>query len=212
MLARTTRARYDDPSTDEKQILHWGIRSSDDLRATLTRDNKSGALLSAIICYVLGAGFQDNTTTADVLTSLLAEPNLRPEDLRCMTQPPYGWSRVSEPLLAAICAHPCTDRDTLAGALWNAQQDTAAQVATATGKQLAAVVAWVRRHSGGQAGPYSTPAQRRAITETEHRWAAWSSNSPARAAFLLTSSFDFTCEDDLFAAGAAVCAPPAATS
>jgi len=112
----------------------------------------------------------------------------------------------------AICTHPRCGDYTLVGALWNAQQDTAAQVATATGKQLAAVVAWVRRHSGGQAGPYSTPAQRRAITETEHRWAAWSSNSPARAAFLLTSSFDFTCEDDLFAAGAAVCAPPAATS
>jgi len=210
---RTTRERYDDPATDEKQILLWGIASTDDLRAAAARDNKSGALLAAIISYTIDVAKFDEDGTEAVLMPLLEEPNLGPGDLLCMTLPVHGRTHLSGPLLAAICAHPHADRDTLVSGLWNAQQDTAAQVAAATGKQLAAAIAWVRRVGAhGETGPYSTPAQRQDIAETEHRWAAWSSNSPARAAFLLASSFAFALEDDLLAAGAAICASPVATA
>jgi len=224
----TTGGPYDDPDTDEKYILKVGIHTQSDLRAVMARPDKSATLLAAIISYALGGEFRNQVQAGlrarvhDMLMPLLDEPNLRSWDLLCMTRALRGFGPLScQQLRVAICAHPRTVPDsplgasTLLGAVWDVTPATAAHVALATGTLRVAAIAWVRRLGPtdnllGHAG--ITRDQRQAITDTSRRWATWAGDNPARTAFLLTASFNFECEDDMFAAGAALTAPAVDTA
>ena len=228
MATNLTGGPYDDPDTDEAYILKVGIHCTSDLRAVMARPDKSGTLLAAIISYAINGEFRSQVQSGlrsrvhDMLMPLLTEPNLRSWDLLCMTRALRGLGPLpSSQLRIGICGHPRTVADsplgasTLLGAIWDVTPATAAQVAAATGVLRVAVIAWVRR-----LGPFDnmlghtgiTVDQRQAITDTSRRWATWAGDNPARTAFLLTASFNFDDEDDMFAAGAALTAPAAATA
>ena len=226
MATSTTRARYDDPACDEAYILRTGIHNQSGLRAAMARTNKSSMLLGAIIGYAIDGRFHNLAagrlaTIHDILTPLLTEPNLRAWDLLCMTRAMRGFGPLAGTALrVAICTHPRTEPDsalgtsTLLGALWGVTPTVAAHVAVASGTLRVAVIAWVQRigPTGFGLSVGVTPEQRQLITDTSVRWATWAKDNPARAAFLLTASFGFTCEDDMFAAGAALTSPAAATA
>jgi len=220
----TTRARYDDPTCDEAYILRVGIHCGRDLRGVMARTNKSNALLAAIIAYAIDSEHRNQVQAGlrarvhDMLMPLLTEPNLQAWDLLCMTRALRGLGPLScSQLRLGICAHPRTAPDSplgtsiLLGAVWDVTPSVATHIAAATGTLRVAAIAWVRRNTD-VGKPGFDPWQRQAVTDTSLRWATWAGDNPARTAFLLTASFNFDDEDDMFAAGAALTAPAAHTA
>lgn len=180
-------------------------------RRVPTRDgNQIQALISAaFINHEL-----TDTDFDQLVETLLAEPNLDDNHLHALTVlvRRRGYRLAT---LAAICSHPLTSAYTTAISLWVSDASTAREVGLATGTLLPAATWWVhaeldRGEAPGwlQNGPH--PDQQRRITATEARWDAASAGNPTLRAFITASSFDFTCEEEMFAVGAALTAEPAA--
>jgi len=209
--ARTLRETYDDPTTGEDYLLANGVLNPADFAAAMARDAKSAALLDELTDYAADYSYCDYAEAVGRVLALVAEPDLRKEnllDIAWKLPATRGPGRKAE-LIGAICAHPNATSDVLIAALWNAGSATTRTVAAATGIHLIAVIAWV--HARMLSGGYADERARARIDETNLRWAAWCGDNPARHAFLLSASFNFACEETMFAAGVAILAPPAAT-
>jgi len=78
---------------------------------------------------------------------------------------------------------------------------------------LPAAVVWVRARARAEADTWQHNVSYRheQVAETAARWTALTADEPALAAFLATSSFHFTDENELLAAGRAVLSVPART-
>jgi len=206
---------YDDPGTSEAAIATFGIHTMAQLDAARSRNPKGPALIGALIDAVGGPIL---AYEADPLfMSLLAEPSLRAWDLRCISRVQRGRTGASvEALVTAIGSHPLAGADTVVNMLWHRPRETARAVALATGDLLAVATWWVCR----EVYPHQRPTQRKYaprpahqawVIETAARWSAATQSEPALRLFVAAHVFDFTDESQMFAVGAATCAPPAAT-
>jgi len=208
---RSLRETYHDPTTDENFLLANGVLTPADFADAMARPTKSAALLDALTDYASDYNYGDYAETVNRVLALLAEPGLRNDNLLAIAWglPAGSGSDRNAEMKGALCTHPNATSDVLTTTLWSAGRATARAVAAATGIQLVAVIAWVRVRTltSGYAGE-RTRAQ---IDATNARWTTWCGDDPGRAAFLLAASFDFACEETMFAAGAAILAPPAAT-
>ena len=197
-----------DHATPEEDIIYWGIIGRGEFTAAMSRPNKSQTLLGVLTIHAIGVIYQDiDFYTASLLT-LAGEPGLRAHDLRALAHQ-CGDGRIGRPLLNALCAHPNIELGTLVTLLYSVTPKAAGAVSLAIGSLLPSVVAWVMWQVDVDQHP--TTHQLGIITQTRDRWAAWTDGDPGRARFLQASSFDFTDEDDMFAAGAALCAAPGRT-
>jgi len=213
---------FTDPATTDEEIAAFGIRELPHLNAALARTPKSAALIGAIIDATVGGPMRavralSSTEADEILITLLNEPALRNRDLRAIAGHTRGRAGTSlEKLVSGLCAHPLVDTETVIGCLWNAPVTTAAAVGWSTGELLAAVVSWVVRGLDNPGKPRErrtapTAGDRARITAVAHRWATLTAGNRALASFVVTSSFGFTDEDDMFAAGRAIASAPAAT-
>jgi len=211
---------FADPDTTDEAILRFGIHDRTHLDAIMVRAPKSAAIIGAIIDATISTAPRRWLSAADgdvVLIRLLDETALRNRDLRAIAGHTRGRAGASlEKLVSALCAHPLVDTETVISCLWNAPVTTAAAVGWSTGELLAAVVSWVVRGLDDPGRPRErrsspTAGDRARITAVAHRWATLTAGEPALASFVVTSSFNFTDEDDMFAAGRAIASAPAAT-
>jgi len=201
------RAVYDDPATGEDYLVAHGIRNMLDMGAAMARPHKGASLLGVIIDFAIDGGYLDFDNIDVVLTSLLAEPELRLWDLLAMTRSMRGRVRTSPALLATICSHPLADEAVFVGALWNAKPDVARAVAERTGSLLPAAIGWVRR---SRENGYASPNQLARVSETAARWGDLTEGDPGLVSFIITSAHAFTDESELFAVGRALVAAPGA--
>ena len=197
---------FADTATTEQYILGRGIHTPVNFAAVLSRPHKSAAMLAALSIYVTDLSYADLNATTAMLVALLGEPGLHPATVHGIVRVMRFHGSPATPLLMAVCAHPSIEAHTLAAVLWRATPQQSLAVAMATRKLGVAAVAWVRARDSYAAGP--TPTELAAVEQTQVRWAYWADGNPARFAFLLTSSHAFDSEDDMLAAGAAVCADP----
>jgi len=202
------------PSQDEAHILAHGIHSRGQLDAAMALPDKSITLITHLLIVIITARLTADSAEQDgLLTTLLSEPALSAYNLRYMTLVMRGRRGTSPDILTAICAHPRTDPDTVIDALWNAPQRACSAVGATSGTLLAAATDWVSRQVDagavdGQRLGAPTAAQRRIIHALAYRWGTRCAGKPSLAAFVATTAFVFTDEDELFAAGAAITAPP----
>jgi len=178
--------------------------------------NKSFDLVSYLCTTIITGRLTGGSADQDgLLTELLNEPALDASNLWYMTLIMRGRGGTSPDILTAICAHPRTKPDTLIDALWNAPQQASATVGATSGNLLAAATWWVSRQvddgqvDGQRLGVPTTP-QRRIIHALAHQWDTRCAGNPALTAFVATTAFAFDDETTMFAAGAAITAPPGA--
>ena len=216
---RTTQQVYADPDTPEADIVARGIRTREELAAVLGREHMSARLIGEmIVLFVTTWDSQPSVTAnlddddaADTMIALTREPELTAKHLDAMAVW-YPWRNGSarQRLVMAVCTHPLATTDTVVGALWDSSSRCARDVAVATGSLAATATVWARtraRTSQFQVG-YATRANRDSVAELEARWEARVGGDHALRSFLITNSHLFTDEDEMFAAGAAVVAPP----
>ena len=211
--ARPAPETFADPATSEEDILYWGIASRAAFAAAMSRPNKGPTLLGLLTSHAIGALYQNMGFYTSALLTLVSDPGLRAHDLRAVAHQ-CGDSRISRPLLTAICAHPNTELGTLVTMLYRVTPRTAGAVSQAIASLLPSVVAWVMWQvdmGGTPNAAIATADQLNLITQTRGRWDTWAAGDPARVRFLQASSFDFTDEGEMFAAGAALCAAPGRT-
>jgi len=208
------------PATFEGDIAAFGIHTSAQLNAALSRPVRGSVLLDAVLDSITGYGgvVCDGDEPA-ALVRLLAEPELNASHLDVIAKL-ISW-RASRPRFAgvtvAVCTHPRTAASTVVDVLWSAPVSVARDVGLAAGALLAPAVSWVRRELSAWARADRldgelrfTPdgVQRELVAAVFERWARLSEGSPDLVSFLLASSYDFTCEETMLAAGRAIAGPP----
>jgi len=211
---------YARSQTSESYILAGGITRADHLAAVMSRPSKGTRLIAAIISGVRDNAYpysQSREHRTSLLTTLLAEPALTYDQLHTICEIAVRDLLSDPDLLAAVCARPGHPH-TFVHALWGISTEgarTIAEAGYARGSEeamLAAAINWVRRDAdrrrSGYRGWAVTSGDRQQIDETLERWTWATRGNPALAAFVTTSSFAFTDEDDLFAVGRAICAQP----
>jgi len=206
------------PGPDEDYVLAHGIRTTERLTEVMSRPDKSPTLIDALIGG-LRRGWGpyralSDEDVAQLLMSLLEEPALTTRNVRNLAHFAVADLPRHAELLTAICVHPVADNDAVITAVWYATGPTAQDIAVATGLLLPAAVNWVSREvdraTCGHRDWAVSSASRKRATQVAQRWEAWAGTDRNLVLFLVTSSFTFTDEDDLFAAGRAVCAAPGA--
>jgi len=208
--------------TSEEPLLAQRPKDHAWLAAALGRPNKSAELLDNIVDtlgYLVGMGGV-SAGVDELVTSLLDEPELADRHLRSLaefilvrtTAGGFGAPAVTSQL-AAICRHAQTGQDTVVDTLWHSDWRVARAVGRSTGTLLPAAVVWVRARARAEADTWQHNVSYRheQVAETAARWTALTADEPALAAFLATSSFHFTDENELLAAGRAVLSVPART-
>lgn len=205
---RRDRAAFDDPSTPEQYLMRCGLREPADFTAAMSRPTKSPAMLSVLIGFV-GADRLERDQGRAAILSLLGEAELDHDGLQHLARIANSYGLNSGGVLRAICCHRTASTTILIGALWNAGNDAAADVATRTGTLMPAVIAWVRTRQHGT-GCYSQPtiADREQIAATRQRWTTWAAGNQARVAYLTHSWRSFTNEDTMLEVGHALTAAP----
>jgi len=200
------------PDTSEAAIASYGIPTNAHLAVVLARNPKGPDLLAAVVDAVVGGVLTDPDQDA-TLAALLAEPAITAAHLISLTRVHSLTGFNIEALMVALCAHALAPPDMVVGVLWRGPESIHVDVAAATGSLLAPAVSWVRRQvrasrTPGQPRLAPSLSQRAEIVAVADRWAAATHGQPAMVAFLLTSSFAFTDEDIMFAAGRALVAAP----
>jgi len=205
------------PATFEGDIAAFGIHTSAQLNAALSRPVRGSVLLDAVLDSITGYGgvVCDGDEPA-ALVRLLAEPELNASHLDVVAQRIIGSAGLRfAAVMVAVCAHPHTATSTFVDVLWSGPVSAVRDVGLATGALLAPAVSWVRRERtawllAGHAGSRFTPdgVQRELVAAVFERWARLSEGSPDLVSFLLASSYDFTCEETMLAAGRAIAGPP----
>ena len=196
--------------------LAGGIDDQESLDAAMNRPDKSPALIGTILEALddlVGLGIIANCWAQ--LTALLAEPALTTHALPLLAE--LARERgAPDGLLTAICAHPLTGAGTVIETLWNAPIDVARGAGLATGTLLPAATQWVRAGNPVERRIpaqklyqwYVTVAQRAQISALAQEWTTATAGDPGLRSFLITASFAFTDEHEMFAAGRAVTAAP----
>jgi len=213
-------AVFADPATTEAYIIEAGIHSRERLTAVMSRPHKGPELITLLIDDAamgrLPYSLLSDATLAKHLLLLLALPAVTAQHLRTLAEVAVQGLPPAAELLAALCVHPLADSKTVITALWYASGRTQQNVALVTGQLLPAALNWVSREvdrvQGGHHDWQISHGQRRRVMEAERRWADWAGADRAMTSFLVTSSFTFTDEADLFAAGRAISASPTFTS
>jgi len=204
---------------DEEAVIAHGIHTEAQLYAAASRTPKSpamiDALLSAVACAtVTGRPALGGLARRALVEKLIPEPELAGTHLAAMAQ----LTRTSsggrfEPTMAAIAGHELAQSDAVICALWSGPRTTARDAGLASASLLPAATNWVNRACGSgvatnfRAGTPTT-AQRDLIHATAARWTALAEGSPGLGGFILASSYDFTCEETMLAAGRALVAAP----
>jgi len=204
-----------DPAVTEADIAAVGIRTNEALDAAMSRNPKGLVLLRALIS-ALTTG-QDWPAEArqqriPMLTTLLTEhPELPLEHLRAMRPALALWASPGYAgFVAALAAHRCADAALVVGAVWNSPAELAAQIARTRGDLLPVAACWIRAKTVRKVfSNKATAAQVGVAAATAATWAAWAGANPDRRAFLINCCDEFTDQNTMLAAGAAVCAAPA---
>ena len=209
-------------ATPEAAILAGGIYDQESLATAMSQPDKSPAL----ICLILEAlddlvGLGVIADCATQMTTLLAEPALGAQALRRLAELARE-NGAPDVLLTAICAHARTEVATVIETLWNAPVSTARDVGLATGTLLSAATKWVRAGNPSARWDaasdqslywsYVSVAQRAQICALAQEWTTATAGDPDLRSFLITASFAFTDEHEMFAAGRAVTAAPTGPS
>ena len=203
----------------EEAVVAHGIRTADQLYTAMGRSPKSPALIDALLAAV------ERTTSARqpalgglarraLVEGLTLEPELGAAHLSTMAELTRTSSGGNfEPTMAAIAGHGLAHPETVICALWSGPGATARAAGLASSSMLPAAISWVNRAAGsGRATSFRTgrptPTQRGLIHAAAARWTALAAGEPGLGQFIRTSSFDFTCEDTMLAAGQALLAAP----
>jgi len=210
---RPDREIFADPATPESFILAHNLLPCGRIGAVISRPGKSSALLGHLLAALHEAGQVGLTVGEAELLPLLAEVALSEEDLQVMFELAADGGCVSSKLMTGICTHPRVHLRTIIDSAWQSPVHVVADIAAATGTLAPAAANWVSREldRAGLAHErlwYVSAAQYNQISAAGRRWSAWARGNPAKVAFLLTSSFAFTNEDEMFAAGQALLAAP----
>jgi len=211
---------FADPATTEAFIIEAGILSRERLAAVMSRPVMGPELITVLV-DAAAEGRLPYSTFSDAalakhLLVLLALPEVTAQHVRTLAQAAIQGLPPDAELLSALCVHPLADTKTVITALWYATGRTHRSVAAATGQLLPAALNWVSREvdrvQGGHHDWQISHGQRRRVMETQRRWANWAGADRSMISFLVASSFSFTNETDLFAAGRAISASPTFTS
>ena len=178
------------------------IRNKYDFDTAMNAPTKSAELLRELTTYAIESAHYHYTPggslIADQILALLAEPELRPADLRDIGKTTTWGNDLVTHVLTAICVHPCADNYTLICVLRAASADQAQKVAAAAGTLLPVVVAWMRLRANHK--NHAATNDLSELNATHRRWAAWAAGDPARMSAMITGAFTFAREQDLFAA------------
>jgi len=185
------------------------VDDRNDLIAAVALPTKSAELLESMIKFTaedLFHGVLHVAETNAILLALLDEPELTRAHLRAiaMTYNLFGRGSSLRPLTTAICGHALADPEILTVALWNADPAVLRDVTATAPTILPAAICWVRARWPGV--KFASDDQHQLVAATAYRWERWADLGAGRAAFLRSSSPAFACEDDMFAAGAAILA------
>jgi len=213
--ARTVLALYANPATPEAVIRKHGLQTRQELLVALARQAKGQVLLTALIKALNSPRLMSQTERDTLMLPLLAEPALRARHLHAITAARTTIASTAHTaLMGGLWDHVLLDDQSITNYLWGAPMTVAARVALTTGSLAASATNWVARGLDGQSarrpwGLQLTPAERARVIAVTVRWAELTTGQPALVAFVVTSAFTFTNEDDMFAAGRAITAPPA---
>ena len=210
------RPRTDVKTPTEAYIHAYGIQSRAYLDAAMLMTDKSPALLGRLILTIVTGHLTRNHDDGDaMLSALMGEPALDARGLREMAQSMRGRGGTTPDILTAICTHPRVDPYTVIDALWKSPQPAAQAVARAGGSLLPAAINWVGRQVDAKTAPglrLGSPdnEQSALIRALTSAWATRCEGNHALGAFIANAAFSFTDENELFAAGYAISAPPGA--
>jgi len=210
-VVRSTQELFADPTMPDADLLGCPIPDAAALAAVRARPHKSPALIADLVDGVIHNRYPTHPIDNDVVACVLAETALSTEDLAALARTVQVRPRFDTSLIAALIAHPRLDPRAAINVLLGTSRSVAQELARASGSLLPAAIWWVRSTSPNLFRASNDTAEAALcvqIMEVATRLAARSEANPALAFFLATSSFDFANEDEMFAAGHALCSPP----
>jgi len=203
------------PSVTEADIRDVGIHTVAGLDAAMSRTPKGPILLRTLIgALTTGRDWPAETRQHRItmLATLLTEhPELPLEYLRATRPALILWASPGyADFVTALAAHPGADAQLVVSAVWNATAEVAAQLARTRGDLLPTAACWIRPKTATRPGwspPPGTDLVALAVA-TAATWAAWAGTNPERRTFLINCWDEFTDQNTMLAAGAAISASP----